>query len=229
MNISLKRLATIGGPAAFATVAALMAPAIAHADVHVALPSQTGRQTMGDGTVVTLTRSGETANINPSLGGTPLHRNAWVSAQYAVNTSKDAKKIKIQAGYIVGCQVNIGGVTGAGSGGGLQKTTSATDLQPTGNPLPIVSGGGTFTIGPGQAVNYYINDVESADDYGNQKHSNKVTFKSTNHAKLGYTNETMMVNGCAGYAQARSFANVYVVTSNAEQVLSFYGQPFSLG
>lgn len=226
MNISLKRLATIGGPAAFATVAALMAPAIAHADVHVALPSQTGRQTMGDGTVVTLTRSGETANINPSLGGTPLHRNAWVSAQYAVNTSKDAKKIKIQAGYIVGCQVNIGGVTGTGGGSYGQNYQNPSTSTPS---AESGTAGGTFTIGPGQAVNYYINDVESADDYGNQKHSNKVTFKGTNHAKLGYTNETMMVNGCAGYAQARSFANVYVVTSNAEQVLSFYGQPFSLG
>ena len=33
---------------------------------------------MGDGTVVTVARSGERATINPSMGGTPLHRNVWV-------------------------------------------------------------------------------------------------------------------------------------------------------
>ncbi|GAC49367.1 MspA family porin [Gordonia aichiensis] len=228
MNISLKRLAAIGAPAAFATVAALMAPAIAHADVHVALPSQTDQQTLGDGTVVSVTRSNETANINPSLGGTPLHRNAWVSASYAVKTSKDAKKIKIQAGYIVGCQVNISGVTGSGNASAGVATQGATAGDLVDNKTSIGSGA-SLSIGPGQAVNYYINDVESADDFGSDKHSSKVGYKNTNHAKLSYTNETMQVNGCAGYAQARSFANVYVVTSNAEQVVTFYGKPFSLG
>lgn len=226
MNISLKRLVTIGAPAAFTTVAALMAPAIAHADVHVALPSQTDQQTLGDGTVVSVTRSHETANINPSLGGTPLHRNAWVSASYAVKTSKDAKKIKIQAGYIVGCQVNISGATGSGNGSGTVTPSTSGGASVTG---ASVGGGASLSIGPGQAVNYYINDVESADDFGADKHSSKVGYKNTNHAKLSYTNETMQVNGCAGYAQARSFANVYVVTSNAEQVVTFYGKPFSLG
>ena len=224
MNISLKRLVTIGAPAALTTVAALMAPAIVHADVHVALPSQTDQQTLGDGTVVSVTRTNETANINPSLGGTPLHRNAWVSASYAVKTSKDAKKIKIQAGYIVGCQVNISSVNSQGSGAsyGQNYNTGAASAE-TGTV------GGQISIGAGQAVNYYINDVESADDFGSDKHSSKVGYKNTNHAKLSYTNETMQVNGCAGYAQARSFANVYVVTSNAEQVVTFYGKPFSLG
>lgn len=226
MNISLKRLLTIGAPAALTTVAALMAPAIAHADVHVALPSQTDQQTLGDGTVVSVTRSNETANINPSLGGTPLHRNAWVSASYAVKTSKDAKKIKIQAGYIVGCQVNISGVTGSGNGSGTATPSTSGGATVTG---ASAGAGGSLGIGPGQAVNYYINDVESADDFGSDKHSSKVGYKNTNHAKLSYTNETMQVNGCAGYAQARSFANVYVVTSNAEQVVTFYGKPFSLG
>lgn len=228
MNISLKRLVTIGAPAAFTTVAALMAPAIAHADVHVALPSQSDQQTLGDGTVVSVTRTNETANINPSLGGTPLHRNAWVSATYAVKTSKDAKNIKIRAGYIVGCQVNISGVSGSGNGAASGKPGPNIDSPPA--ISSATTGAGTsLSVGPGQAVAYYVNTVESADDFGNQKLSNKVGYKATNHAKLSYTNEQIGINGCAGYAQARSFADVYVNTPNAEQIVTFYGKPFSLG
>lgn len=207
-------------------VVGLSTPAVASADVKVVLPAQTATQRLGDGTAVTLTRSNERANINPSLGGTPLHRNAWVSATYSFTTSKKVNKVKIQAGYIVGCQVNIGGSTGSGNAGAAQNGTSS---NPAGTPSESVGLGSTITIGPGQAVNYWVFDYEKADDFGNQKHDSKISYKKTDHGRLSYTNETMMVNGCAGYAQARSVANVWVETDNATQVLSFYGRPFSLG
>ncbi|MGV9671774.1 MULTISPECIES: MspA family porin [unclassified Gordonia (in: high G+C Gram-positive bacteria)] len=222
MNISLKRLAVLGGPVAVGAAALLSVTGVAAADVHVALPSQTDQQRMGDGTVVSVTRSGENATINPSLGGTPLHRNAWVSANYAVHTSTKAKKIKVQAGYIIGCQVNISGLTS--NGGGSGTANSSGDVT-----AATATAGGSISVGPGQAVNVYINDVESADDFGADKHSSKVTFKGVDEARLSYVNETIQINGCAGYAQARSYANVYVVTGNAEQVTTFYGKPFSLG
>ncbi|MGW0036962.1 MspA family porin [Gordonia sp. NPDC003376] len=222
MKSTFQRAALIGGPIAAAAAAILSVAGVAAADVHVNLPSQTDQQRMGDGTVVSVTRSGESATISPSLGGTPLHRNAWVSGKYAVHTSTKAKKIKVQAGYIVGCQVNISGGSGTGGGSGTVNS-SGTPTAAT------VNGGGSISIGPGQAVNYYINDVESADDFGADKHSSKVTYKGVDSARLGYVNETIQINGCAGYAQARSFANVTVVTSNAEQVMTFYGKPFSLG
>ncbi|NMO03963.1 MspA family porin [Gordonia sp. TBRC 11910] len=203
-----------------AAVVGLSTPAVANADVRIVLPSQTDSLQMGDGTVVSLTRSNERANINPSLGGTPLHRNAWVSATYDARTSKKANKIKIQAGYIVGCQVNLGGLTST-SGGSATGTSSLSAAS--------VSSGASVSIGPGQAVNYYINDWERADDFGAAKHDGKITYKKATHGRLSYTNETIMVNGCAGYAQARSFANVFVDTDNARQILTFYGRPFSLG
>ncbi|RPA65314.1 hypothetical protein EF294_05680 [Gordonia oryzae] len=223
MTISVQRLIVKSAPVAIGAAALLSAAGVAAADVHVALPSQTDTQRLGDGTVVTVTRTGETANINPSLGGTPLHRNAWVSASYAVHTSAKAKKIKVQAGYIVGCQINISGVTGSGNGSDTVSTTSGA-ASSTG-----VGGGGQLTIGPGQAANVYVNDVESADDFGNDKHSSSVSFKGVDSAKLSYVNETIQINGCGGYAQARSYAKVTVVTSNAEQISTFYGKPFSLG
>ncbi len=207
-----------------AAVVGLSTPAVASADVKVVLPHLTQTQTLGDGTSVTVARSNERANINPSLGGTPLHRNAWVSASYKVKTSKKVNWIKIQAGYIVGCQVNIGGLNSNGGAGAAQN--SATDPS---KQSASVSSGGTITIGPGQAVNYTVFDYEKADDFGSQKHDSKIKYSKTDHARLSYTNETMMINGCGGYAQARSVANVSVDTDNGRQVLAFYGRPFSLG
>lgn len=222
MTISLQRLAVVAGPIAIGAAAVVAAAGVATADVHISLPSQTDQQRLGDGTVVSVTRNGENATISPSLGGTPLHRNAWVSANYTVHTSVKAKKIKVQAGYIVGCQVNISGLTNSDNAAGTASSGGTVTAA-------SVGGGGTLSIGPGQAVNYFVNDVESADDFGNDKHSSKVTFKGVDQAKLSYVNETIAINGCAGYAQARSFATVYVVTPNAEQVTTFYGKPFSLG
>lgn len=210
-----------------AAAVAVATPGAAGADVRVALPSQSQTQSLGDGTSVTLSRSNERANINPSLGGTPLHRNAWVSATYSVKTSTKVNFIKIQAGYIVGCQVNVGGATSSNGAGVSQGLPDKSGNLP--NPSASVNSGGTISIGPGQAVNYYVFDNEKADDFGNQKHDTKIKYSKTDHGRLSYTNETMMVNGCAGYAQARSFANVFVDTDSARQVLTFYGRPFSLG
>ena len=39
----------------------------------------------------------------------------------------------------------------------------------------------------------------------------------------------MMINGCAGYAQARSYVKVGVQTDYLMQVVFLYGKPFSLG
>ncbi|GAB20421.1 hypothetical protein GOEFS_115_00610 [Gordonia effusa NBRC 100432] len=213
-KISSVALAVAGLSAA---AVAISTPAVAGADVKVVLPSQTATQTLGDGTKVTLTRSNERANINPSLGGTPLHRNAWVSATYNVKTSKKVSSIKLQVGYVVGCQVSVGSLSG--SGGAKGNDTGPTEL----------SAGSTISLGPGQAVNYYVFDYEKADDFGNQKHDTKISYKKTDHGRLSYTNQTMQVNGCGGYAQARSIANVFVDTDNARQILTFYGRPFSLG
>ena len=216
-KISSAVLAVAGAAAAIA----VSAPAVATADVKVVLPSQTDTQRLGDGTTVTLTRSNERANINPSLGGTPLHRNAWVSAVYNVRTSKKVNVIKVQAGYVVGCQVNLNSLTNNGNGTGSQPSG--------GSATGSVGAGESISIGPGQAVNYWVFDREFADDFGSDTHSTKINFKKTDHGRLSYTNQTMQINGCGGYAQARSIANVFVDTDNARQILTFYGRPFSLG
>jgi hypothetical protein len=215
-----RALGIAGTSAALAATAALLAQGSANADVFVKLPNQVQNTTLQDGTKVTIARTGETATIAPSLGGTPLHRAAQVSARYQVTSSKKAK-IRIQAGYIVGCQVNISSVTGGGSG------TTTENLAGTSTN----TGGGATTslvLGPGQATQYFINQVEKADDFGSQQYTNNVDYEGTK-LKLSYTGSQLQLTGCAGYAQARSIAVVRVRTSNVDKQVTFYGKPFSIG
>jgi hypothetical protein len=201
----------------------LLAPA-ASADVKVVLPAQKQVKKLGDGTVITVSRSGERATINPSMGGTPLHRNAWVSGKYKVTSSAEPKKIEIQAGYIVGCQVNFGGGTMGGGAGAVGLSDQSVDEGDLG-----VGGSGTLTLGPGQAQGFFINDVEYADDFGSDAHDPYVTYTETKSARLSYVNSQIGLRGCAGYAQARSWLRAMVETEFAQETLNFYGRPFSLG
>ncbi|MBF6234868.1 MspA family porin [Nocardia farcinica] len=41
--------------------------------------------------------------------------------------------------------------------------------------------------------------------------------------------DTIGLAGCAGYAQARAFAEVEVETDTAKEIVTVWGQPFSLG
>lgn len=221
MNSRTTMLAVACGAAAVAVASTLIAASPADADTRVVLPAQTDTKKMGDGTLVSMSRSQERAIVNASVGGTPVHRNAAVSGQYRIHISKPASKIQLRAGYVVGCQVNFGGVKGQSGFGTLDTTPAPTEIKPT--------VGSTFTLGPGQATNYYIVDTEKADDFGNEKHEPKVTWKKKDDVKFGYYNTQLTLNGCAGFAQARSIANVLVETKHATEYLVFYGRPFSLG
>ncbi|WP_244278287.1 MspA family porin [Gordonia westfalica] len=206
---------------ACATAGPAMVGAPASADTTVRLPGQTVTKKLKDGTAVTITRSNESARINPSLGGTPLHRNAWVSGKYVVSTSDKSAQIGVGSGYIVGCQLTLGGNSNSRSGGSAPQY----DLQST--SMTAETGAGV-TLGPGQAVNYVITDREYKDAFGAAGHSSSINFAG-GKGTLAYTDETMMVNGCAGYAQARSYAKISVSTERASQTITVYGKPFSLG
>ncbi|MFW0784500.1 MspA family porin [Gordonia sp. CPCC 206044] len=203
--------------------APLLGQGVAQADTQVRLPNQTVVKRLNDGSTLTITRTNERARINPSLGGTPLHRNAWVSGRYDLKSSDKKSRIGIGAGYIVGCQMTFG----------AKSTTdgkASPSLSESGgvNITGTASTGGSVTIGPGQAAMFSINDAEYQDPFGSRGHSKSVKFRNGEGA-LAYTNATMMINGCAGYAQARSFAKVSVQTEKTTQVVNLYGKPFSLG
>ncbi|MFI1912063.1 MspA family porin [Nocardia sp. NPDC020380] len=229
MNIR-KTVARVAGVAAVGTCAlGLFSTGAANADTFVPLPGGTLTKTLSDGTVVTVTMTGESANINPSLGDTPLHRNVWVSGTASVQLSGNNSTAggKIYPGYVVGCQVNIsgGGANGGATGGANFDPSGGVSLNNGGTG---VTSGGNLTLGPGQAQSFYVLDLEQPDDFGTDTHYTRNKFSGSS-GSVAWADETIGLNGCAGYAQARSFVNVEVSTDNVTSWITLWGQPFSIG
>ncbi|WP_405485955.1 MspA family porin [Nocardia sp. NBC_00511] len=219
-----KTMARAAGVGVAATAAlGLLSTGAANADTFIPLPGGSLTQTMDDGTVVTIDLTGESANINPSMGSTPLHRNAWVSGSTRVTLSGANGSVggKIYPGYVVGCQVNI-------SGGGANGGPTAGANYDGSSPSAGANVGGNLTLGPGQAKAFYLLDQESPDDYGNEGHNARNVFTG-NSGSVTWSDETINLNGCAGYAQARAFIAVQIETPNVITSYTLWGQPFSLG
>ncbi|WP_327142219.1 MspA family porin [Nocardia sp. NBC_01327] len=227
MNIR-KTVARVAGVGAVATVALglLSSTGAANADTVIPLPGGSLTKTLSDGTVVTVNLVGESANINPSMGDTPLHRNAWVSASAQVQISGNNTDVggNIYPGYVVGCQVTIDGANTNGGVSGGASWDSSGNVTPSAG----ATGGGNLTLGPGQAQSFYILDREMPDDFGNPIHKTKNTFKGSS-GSVTWADETIGLNGCAGYAQARAFVNVEIETDNVITWTTLWGAPFSLG
>ncbi|WP_067477740.1 MspA family porin [Nocardia amamiensis] len=218
-----KNLARMAGVGAAATIAmGLFSTGAANADTFVPLPGGEFVKTLSDGTVVTIRLVGESATISPSMGATPLHRNAWVSGSAQVELSGAAGG-SIFPGYTVGCQVNI---AGGGATGGVDGNVDWSGDTVTGGVG--ANSGGNLSLGPGQAKSFYVLDLEQADDFGNESHKTRNAFKGTS-GSVTWTDETIGLDGCGGYAQARAFVSVEVQTDNVITWVTLWGQPFSLG
>ncbi|MCP2279683.1 MspA family porin [Nocardia amikacinitolerans] len=217
-----KNLARVSSGAVATLAIGILATTPAGADTFVPLPGGEMVKTLSDGTVVTVRLVGESANINPSLGATPVHRNAWVSGTAQVElagTGAEAGGL-IMPGYTVGCQVNI---AGGGAGGGVE---GASDWE--GNASVGASTSGELSLGPGQAKSFYILDREKADDFGNESHKVYNVF-SGGSGSVAWADQTIGLTGCGGYAQARAFVSVEIVTESVTSWVTLWGQPFSLG
>ncbi|MEU8896152.1 MspA family porin [Nocardia sp. NPDC048505] len=207
-----------------AAVAALglLSTGAADADTFIPLPGGEYTRDLPNGMTITVRLVGESANINPSMGSTPLHRNTWVSGTAQVElTGGDRASVgaKIAPGYIVGCQVDIGG-GGVSSNGGLSTNGDKVNAS--------VGAGGRLTLGPGQTGRQMILDLEAPDDYGNEEHSKANSFRGPT-GSVSWADATLAVDGCAGYAQARAFVLVKVRGAHGVSVVTLWGQPFSLG
>src|SRR6476620_6569917 len=149
------RLAAVG--AAAAATMGFFSVGAANADTFVPLPGGSITQTLADGTVVTVNLTGESANISPSMGSTPLHRNVWVSGKASVELQGDGvQSAYIYPGYVLACQVDFGAEGGAG------MSWSDIVAGTLGHPLSGGASGG-ITLGPGQAIPVDILDQEYAD------------------------------------------------------------------
>ncbi|MGW5923991.1 MspA family porin [Nocardia fluminea] len=217
--INRKSMTRVCGFAAAATVAlGSLSTGAANADTIVPLPGGHITKTLSDGTVVDISLVGESANINPSMGSTPAHRNAWVSGSAQVSVSGGGGG-KIFPGYTVGCQVNISGGDALGEGAG--EVVEGVEFGEVGT-------GGELTVGPGQSKSFYVLDLEMPDDYGNESHKTRNAFKNGS-GSVTWADETIGLSGCGGYAQARAFVSVEVETDNVMSWVTLWGAPFSLG
>ncbi|MFI1915375.1 MspA family porin [Nocardia sp. NPDC020380] len=200
----------------------------ANADTFIPLPGGQISRTLDDGTVLTVRIDNESAKISPSMGSTPAHRNVWVTGRGSVDVSGPSaatSTIKISPGYIVGCQVDIGQFSESENGTGTGAPGSG-GAAPTFTPSQTFGGG--LSLGPGQAVARLMLDLEAPDDYGQEKH-NRYNKTPGPHASVSWVDEAFEVNGCGGYAQARSFVLISAYTDTQIGDVTVWGQPFSMG
>ncbi|PXW25253.1 UNVERIFIED_CONTAM: MspA protein [Williamsia faeni] len=151
-----------------------------------------------DGKVVKIERTGEATYPVPSLANNGAGRAAEVNGKVKVYSGGTSGTLT--TGYIVGCQIDITGLSGGLSG-------SLDILGGTGG----LSGSLTFPLKPGQAV---FVSLGSKDFAGND-------------ASIQYQSVGIDVQQCGGYAQARAYSTV-VTTGDYVIKSTLYGQPFSL-
>ncbi|MFC9998653.1 MspA family porin [Nocardia sp. NPDC127526] len=214
------RAARVAGLGAAAAVAmGLFSTGAANADTFVPLPDG---QRVGPG--VTITRTQESAKISPSLAANGAGRVAWLSGIVTAdvtqtpegkpgpwngaanapgtNNSSTHGSSRMTTGYIVGCQISIGDeAISAGVGGGI--TTSGFSA----------SGSIGLELGPGEVA---FVGVEGKD------------ILTTGIYSVEYQDVELEIQGCAGYAQARSYTVVEIIGDHYSKT-SLYGMPFSIG
>ncbi|MFD4355143.1 MspA family porin [Nocardia sp. NPDC058518] len=205
--------------AAVAVMIGLLSAGAANADTFVPLPDG---QKLGPG--VTLSRTGEHAVISPSLSANGAGRVVWVSGNAIAdvqvtpegevgpyngprnrpgsNNSSTHGASQLNTGYIVGCQVSIGDeAIAAGFSGGVST-------------LGASAGGAIgLHLGPGQVsfVQIDAKDILKPGVYS-----------------VEYQDAEIEIQGCAGYAQARSYSVVEIIGDHYSKT-SLYGAPFSIG
>jgi hypothetical protein len=223
----LRRGAKIAGIGAAAAVAiGLSSTGAANADVFVPLPDG---QKAGPGYTMGLVAN--SAIVSPSLAMNGAGRVVWVSGKAWADVTvtpegevgpnngpenDDAENVgtdnssthgasQLNTGFIVGCQVDVSGIS---LGGGLD---AALDVPPAlGGGL---SGSVSLSLGPGQVrwVSVSSKDITKPGRYA-----------------IDYQDVQMEIQGCGGYAQVRSYTNVEIIGDHYVKG-TLYGQPFSIG
>ncbi|GEM32853.1 hypothetical protein NN3_38600 [Nocardia neocaledoniensis NBRC 108232] len=191
----------------------------ASADAFVPLPDG---ERAGPG--VTVKRTGERALVSPSLAANGAGRVAWVSGTVTAdvtatpegevgpyngpadkpgsNNSSTHGASQLNTGYIVGCQVAIGDdAISAGISGGIDLSGGS------------LGGSVGLDLGPGEVKFVQIDkkDILKAGTYS-----------------VEYQDVEIQVQGCGGYAQARSYSVVEIIGDHYSKT-TLYGAPFSIG
>lgn len=232
----MKNIAIRGAAVAAAAGVALgaLSTGTANADTFIPLPNNSTTNKIGDASV-TVTISNQSAKLSPGMVSLPTTRNAWVSGLVSVKINGGkADGGSIAAGYAVGCQVDVGsaGVTAGVTG---ESGASATLNGPTLEPSVKATTGATIKLSAGSVGTQMLTydratwpeaGDEIAPDWADP--STGFKFKGAS-GSLSYTEQTIGVDGCAGYAQARFFAKVKTKVGNTQGTTYLWGKPFTLG
>lgn len=204
-------LRRVVGAAAIASVAALGLAGMGAGDAAAAkLPNGYKKATGIDGEVVQTWRTNESAYAIPTVANNPAARGFVLSGTYQTKASAGVNG-NVAVKYIVGCQVDVTGLE-LGLGGALSLTAAS------------VSGSLTLPLAPGQVAVVDITDKD---------------FDAGKPMSIQLSQLSFNLNGCAGYASARSAVKVIAAkgyntddgTVNGEGTLiqsTLYGKPFSI-
>ncbi|MGX9293974.1 MspA family porin [Tsukamurella paurometabola] len=236
----MKKIAIRGAAVAAAAGVAMgaLSTGAANADTFIPLPNNSSSAKIGDATV-TVTITNQSAKLSPGMVALPTTRNAWVSGVVSakINGGK-ADGGSIQAGYAVGCQVDVGSASiNLGAKGGVNNDKGAAFDSSGWVGSPSVSGstGGSIKLAAGSVGTQMLTydratwpqpGDEVAPDWADP--STGFKFKGSS-GSLAYTEQTIGVDGCAGYAQARFFAKVKAKVGNSQGTVILWGKPFTLG
>ncbi|MFC4127288.1 MspA family porin [Nocardia rhizosphaerae] len=172
----------------------------------------------------TIKRTGESALVSPSLAANGAGRVAWVSATVTAdvtatpegevgpyngpnnkpgtNNSSTHGASQLNTGYIIGCQVAIGDDA---ISAGISGSVSTGGMG--------IGGSAGVELGPGEVKFVQIDkkDITKPGVYS-----------------IEYQDVEIQVQGCAGYAQARSYSVVEIIGNDYSKT-TLYGAPFSIG
>ncbi|WP_433525389.1 MspA family porin [Nocardia pseudovaccinii] len=226
----------------------LVTSGAAQADTSIQLPDGHDQFTTRDGLVVAVDRTGEHATISGSMAASPLSRNAWVSGVTSVHITVPADiKVsggRIETGYLVGCQVDLGSGAHADGSGDTPppqpKTDAPAGADNGGNNSDGGGGGGNGGVTAGGYAGGTAGDsrispyadpslsVQLKPGKVATKEIEDYTFTGTSGITQ-YVDHTLSIEGCAGAAEARAYTTVTVDDNVMDDSETLWGQPFSLG
>ncbi|ORM30226.1 MspA family porin [Williamsia sp. 1135] len=198
-KMSMFGLRRVVGVGAITAVAALGLASMGAGNAAAGPLANKTKTTVGvDGTSVKISKVGESAYPVPSVANNGAGRAAEVSGTVIVEPGSASGTLTV--GYIIGCQIDITGLTGGLSAG-----------------LDIIGGGASLSgslsvpLKPGEAAFAVVGEKE---------------FDGT-PSSVQYKQFGIDVQQCGGYAQARSAS---IVTTSGDYVIksTLYGDPFSL-
>ncbi len=234
ISIAAAALATAG-----TMTAAMLTAAPAGADTLIPIRDTTQTIKAGSGSI-TVTVKRQRAKLSPGMVALPTTRNAWVSGVVSAKINgADADGGSIEAGYAVGCQIDVGDASldlGAGADSGAHFDSDSGSDTPTGiTPSVKATSGGSIKLAAGsigtQSLTYDRATWpkpgdEVAPDWADP--STSFDFDGSS-GSFTYSDQTIGVDGCAGYAQARLYVIVAATVGNTKGRVVVWGDRFTLG